>query len=340
MNRFWPHDLNTVWLVLASCIVMSLVGFGITRLGSLVLGRTACWLLLLLSIGWTCWLVDGSPPLFQMLAILIVPGPIMKALMSVETQGAGEPALRPLNWFAFEHSWVGMRPRIFANLGQPALPGASHLIWDGFRRATLGVALLAAARGLWVLAAPGWGAVNAAYVASVLAVPGLSLVFHMGASSIVAGCWRLAGVDCRSPFRTPLKARSLTDFWGSRWNLLFVEMTTLAIVRPLQKHVGKPMATAAAFLWSGLAHELVVSVPVKGGYGWVTLYFLLHFVLLHIERALEYRGLAISKAGWLSRVWTLGWFALPLVVCIPRPFLEQVIWRVFLGMEPSGVPSP
>jgi alginate O-acetyltransferase complex protein AlgI len=65
---------------------------------------------------------------------------------------------------------------------------------------------------------------------------------------------------------------------------------------------------------------------VRAGFGLPLLYFSLHGVLVLFERRLEERGRPIDRLGWLSRVWTLGWLAVPLPILFHPPFLNGVVW--------------
>jgi D-alanyl-lipoteichoic acid acyltransferase DltB (MBOAT superfamily) len=188
---------------------------------------------------------------------------------------------------------------------------------------------------------PAWIASNDATevsqeVSRVLAtlplLTGLSLVLHFGLFKVAVGAWRFAGVDARPLFRAPLEAKSLTEFWGRRWNLAFSEMTALGIYRPLLSALGQRGAILAAFAASGLLHELAISVPVKAGHGLPTLYFLLHGMLVVVERSLERSGRPIGRLGWVARVWTLGWLALPLPLLFHPPFLRGVVWPL-IGLQ-------
>src|SRR5690606_37647104 len=96
-----------------------------------------------------------------------------------------------------------------------------------------------------------------------------------GLLSISAGMWRLSGVNTDHLFKTPVKAKSLTEFWSKRWNLAFSEMTSVAVFRPLKGKVGNTAALMTAFVFSGLLHELAISVPVNSGYGLPLLYFVI-----------------------------------------------------------------
>jgi alginate O-acetyltransferase complex protein AlgI len=113
-------------------------------------------------------------------------------------------------------------------------------------------------------------------------------------------------------------------------------MTAISIYRPLARKFGRSVATAIAFLFSGLAHELAISVPVKGGYGLPFLYFALHAGLVLLEQLLERAGRPVERLGWVARLWTLGWLALPLPILFHPPFLNAVVWPL-IGMGSESI---
>ncbi|HEX5504511.1 MAG TPA: MBOAT family protein, partial [Thermomicrobiales bacterium] len=197
------------------------------------------------------------------------------------------------------------------------LDGAGALIGLGLRRLVAGIAAVALARLVWA-------ASGSRPLATIPLLAGLSLALHFGLFAIVAGLWRRAGVRCRALFRAPFLAESLGEFWGRRWNLAFAELTTVAIFRPLAGRVGRRPALLAAFLCSGVLHELAISVPVMAGFGLPTLYFLLHGGLVLAEGELARRGRPI--AGRRGRAWTLAWLLLPLPLLFHPPFLAGVVW--------------
>jgi alginate O-acetyltransferase complex protein AlgI len=336
MSYFVPQDARIIWLTLASYGVILMVSFALTRIRPLGLARVAAWLFFVLAVGTLILICHSAPPLYQVAAIIGVLFPAMKAIVTIETLAMGETPLRPWQWFAFAAGWLGTRPTLFASVGAPVRSGAGELIWFGASRTLLGVGLVALARWLWLVLTPELGEFGAACVVSVFLAPGVSFMIHFGVPHVVAGVWRLAGVDCRALFRSPFKSHSLSEFWGRRWNLAFTEMTTLTVYRPLSKVVGGRVAMAGVFVWSGLLHELALSVPVNAGYGLPTLYFLLHGSLVYVERGLERLGWPIDRLGWVGRVWTVLWVVVPLPLLFHLPFVRGAVWPILLGLDPNG----
>ena len=75
-------------------------------------------------------------------------------------------------------------------------------------------------------------------------------------------------------------------------------------------------ATMAAFLVSGLMHEIVISLPARAGYGLPTGYFLLQGMGVLLERAApQIRG----------RVFTIFVTAFPAFWLFHPPFVRQVV---------------
>jgi hypothetical protein len=137
---------------------------------------------------------------------------------------------------------------------------------------------------------------------------GIILVLHFGTFHVLSLLWRFAGVDARPIMQAPLSATSLSDFWGRRWNLGFRQLTHRLIFRPVRTHSGVLAATLLAFFVSGLIHELVISVPARGGYGLPTCYFVLQGLGVLFERSLPGQRLGLSSGtrGWLFAVICAG----------------------------------
>lgn len=335
MNAYLPHDLVVVVLAHAVLAATLVLGFAVTRIRRPAVARSCAWALVVAATATVERLCAGEPPGLRMLVIIAATLYAMKAVVSVESIADGRPALPAWRWLAFAALWPGMRPAVFAGVGDRRLRGAGELISAGAMRLFAGVILIAGARLVWVHAPPALSDSQARLIATALLLPGLSLVLHFGIFNLLAGAWRLAGADCRPLFRAPLASRSLTEFWGRRWNLAFSEMTAIGIYRPLSHAAGKSAATVAAFLCSGVLHELAISLPVRRGYGLPMLYFALQAGLVLIERALDRAGRPIDRVPWLGRAWTVFWLVLPMPILFHPWFLDGIVWPL-VGMGRTG----
>lgn len=332
MNGYRPRDPVALLLVGIVLVGTLLAGLALSRLPPRWYARLLAWLL---TIGVTLGverLCRDEPSGLRMLAIIAALLYGMKAVVGVEARADGMPTLSAWRWLGFAALWPGMRPAPFADAGRGGQPGAWPLIGWGCLLGCSGLLLVLLAWLVWHDGRPPLSDAAACVLATVLLLPGLSLMLHFGIFNVLAGLWRMGGVDVRPLFRAPLAAPSLANFWSRRWNLAFSEMTALGIYRPLTGSIGRKAATAAAFLASGLLHELAISVPVLAGFGLPLLYFALHGALVLAERSLERAGRAVGGWGAWSHVWVLGWLALPAPILFHPPFLRGVVWPL-IGLE-------
>ncbi|HTT34158.1 MAG TPA: MBOAT family protein [Methylomirabilota bacterium] len=160
---------------------------------------------------------------------------------------------------------------------------------------------------------------------------GLVLLLHFGTFHLIVLTWQRVGIGVKPIMQRPLASRSLSELWGKRWNLGFRKLSHTWVFQPLQKRFGVAAATLGAFLASGLLHDLVISVPARGGYGLPTAYFVLQGFGVLAERSEAGRriGLGHGARGWL---WTAliaagplywlfhPWFVMRVIV----PFLRAV----------------
>ena len=165
-------------------------------------------------------------------------------------------------------------------------------------------------------------------VAGWVGMAGLSFVLHFGAFHLLSCAWRAGGVDAKPLMHGPVAATSLADFWGRRWNTAFRDLAHRFLFRPLARRLGPRAGLAAGFLFSGVVHDLVISLPAGGGYGWPTLYFALQGLGLVVERS---RVLGLGH-GWRGRLFTAvavagpayGLFHPPFVLNVVVPFLGAI----------------
>lgn len=109
----------------------------------------------------------------------------------------------------------------------------------------------------------------------------------------------------------PPLARSLSEFWGRRWNVWTSDWFRQIIFRPLQHR--PVLALLLVFLASGVLHEWVINVPLyivtgTNCFGSMILYFFLQAVGILIERRIRNRGFRIVL------VWAFVFGAAPLIV--------------------------
>jgi hypothetical protein len=203
---------------------------------------------------------------------------------------------------AYLLAWPGMDAKAFLDAEQRApTPQRSSWLW-ATSRTLLGVALL------WVVArfVPQGQPLLRGWVGMV----GLILLLHFGTFQIVALAWQSVGVNAEPIMRGPLRSISLGEFWGKRWNLGFRQLTHELIFRPSYRLVGPEAAGFLVFAASGLVHDLVISVPARGGYGLPTLYFLLQGFGVTVERSQFGKRLGLARGG-------RGWFFMMVFLLAP-----------------------
>lgn len=174
-----------------------------------------------------------------------------------------------------------------------------------------------------------WGvaprlAIERPWLASVVGFVGLVASLHFGTFHLLALAWRCAGVDAEPLMDRPFAATSLAEFWGRRWNRAYRRVSFEMVFRPLTARLGSASALLTAFLVSGLVHDLVISIPARGGYSGPTAYFMLQALGLRLERTRPVRSVLTSHpaAGWC---FTAAVTIAPLGLLFHEPFLTRVI---------------
>jgi D-alanyl-lipoteichoic acid acyltransferase DltB (MBOAT superfamily) len=153
---------------------------------------------------------------------------------------------------------------------------------------------------------------------------GLILMLHFGFFGLLALAWRCGGVAAEPLMLRPTRSLSLADFWGRRWNTGFRTLAHDFVFGPLAPLIGPRGAAAVTFLASGVVHDLVISLPARAGYGLPTLYFLLQFAGLSLERTPRFRRL-IARRPFIGRGWTVLVTAAPMpLLLFHGPFIRNV----------------
>ncbi|MBI3409621.1 MAG: hypothetical protein HY040_14875 [Planctomycetes bacterium] len=216
---------------------------------------------------------------------------------------------------AYLFSWPGLDAEGFLRGPCPRLP----------KPAEWGLAVLQTATGallIWVVARQ--TSVELPLVRGWIGMIGIVLSLHFGCFLLLSCIWRSLGYEARPLMNWPILSNTLAEFWGRRWNTAFRDLTHRFLFRPLTKRCGPRWAVVGGFLMSGLVHDLVISVPARGGYGLPTLYFLLQGsgVLLESSRSARHSGLGRGFVGWLFTAVVVGG---PAFLLFHPPFVERVI---------------
>jgi hypothetical protein len=153
---------------------------------------------------------------------------------------------------------------------------------------------------------------------------GIIFVLHFGSFHLLSCAWRSVGVEARPLMDWPIASVSVSEFWGRRWNTAFRDLTHRFLFRPLASRLGPRGAILAGFVFSGLLHDLVVSVPPGGGYGGPTLFFLVQGLAIFFERSAAGRRLGLG-AGWRGRLFTAAVLVGPVYLLFHPPFVEGVV---------------
>jgi len=212
--------------------------------------------------------------------------------------------------------WPGMDAESFLDSSlHPERPRLREWAWAAVKTA-LGVVLI------WVLARRipagqpllrGW-----------IGLFGLIFLLHFGSFHLIAMFWQAMGVDAEPIMSKPILSKTLSEFWGTRWNLGFRQLAHEFVFRPLCKRIGVASAGMAVFVVSGLIHDLVISVPARGGYGLPTAYFVLQGLGVTLERSNLGAHLGL-QAGCGARIFAIALTAAPAFWLFHPPFVLRVI---------------
>jgi alginate O-acetyltransferase complex protein AlgI len=213
--------------------------------------------------------------------------------------------------------WPGMKPEPFFTSVR-----SQPLDWARIAREG-GINVIAGSGLLWLVPhflpteTPDW-------LRAWVGLIGIALVLHFGVFSLLAAFWRRAGVAVDPIFAHPTRASSLADFWGARWNRAFSDFARDLILKPMARRAGPRIAGLSVFLFSGLVHDLVISLPASGGYGLPTIYFLLQGALVLGEGTTVGRRLRREKPVLVR---AFAWLAVlgPAPLLFHAPFLHRIV---------------
>ncbi|HLY98926.1 MAG TPA: MBOAT family protein [Candidatus Angelobacter sp.] len=223
---------------------------------------------------------------------------------------------------AYLAAWPGMDAAAFLQDGRlqndrrAGTPRPADWLWAAAKTTLGGMLLWMAARAL---------PADLPLLRGWTGMLGAILLLHFGAFHLAALLWQSFGIAARPLLmNSPLASRSLSEFWGKRWNTGFHQLAHDLVFRPLRRKTGVAAAGSLVFLVSGLLHDLVISLPARGGYGLPTLYFALQGAGVALERSRLGRQLGL-RAGFRGWLWMAVVTAAPAFWLFHRPFVCRVI---------------
>jgi hypothetical protein len=225
----------------------------------------------------------------------------------------------PAPWWrhvAYLFLWPGLDAKAF--LDPTPLPRA--------KRAGLGEWLFAAAKTAFG-AALLWGIsplVAPDYARAWAGMAGIVFLLHFGTFHLLSCAWRAVGVDAKPLMNWPLLSQSVSEFWGKRWNLAFRDITHRFLFRSVAARWDAKWGLAAVFVFSGLVHDLVISLPPLAGFGLPTLYFVIQGAALLVERTRVAKRAGLG-GGWRGRLFTAVVTVGPAVMLFHTPFTRDVV---------------
>jgi hypothetical protein len=217
---------------------------------------------------------------------------------------------------AYLFLWPGMDAPAFLDVGRTATPVTRRELASAVAIVVVGVLLLDGVVRIVPAGLP--------LVADWIGLFGLVFVLHFGSFRLVSIWWRWHGIAAAPLMQAPIAAVSVGELWGARWNTAFHVLARDFVVRPLRPRIGMPASMLAAFLASGLVHDLVISVPAGAGYGLPTAYFCLQGLALLLERAPGGRRLGLGQ-GMRGRLFAIAVTALPAFGLFHPAFVLTVV---------------
>jgi hypothetical protein len=221
--------------------------------------------------------------------------------------------MRPGRTAAYVLLWVGMDARDFWG-GREGNGGWIAAAIPGIAKLGIGALLLWEVAPMFQGVAAGW-----------IGMVGMVLVLHFGLFHLLAVFWARRGVAVKPIMNRPMCARTLSEFWGERWNRAFSTLMHRFVFRRAVRRAGVVGGMWVVFLASGVIHDLVISGPAGGGYGKPTIYFVVQGLGLMAQRSELGRAMGLTE-GSVARAFT----ALVLIAPLPLLFHDAFIMRIIL----------
>lgn len=300
-------------------VVFVLFGFLLPNFSSNANRNWLAWLFTIVSVATVFYLSGDLTAGQRMLALIFSLFIGLKTVSVAALLPGGMPLGR---WLLYSLGWVGMQPIVFMKRNSTGS-------WDKplILRA-LGCLLLGF---IWLLTVEIVGIkFGFNYHVLMLSWPAFVFIFHGGIFPLLGAMYRQQGFGVSKVMDYPLAAKSLGNFWGARWNVVYIAMLKQAVFKPLAKKMGSNIAFIYSFLVSGVLHEVALTLPLGRGFGLPTLYFLLQAFLVMLERRFA--------KGRMGRFAVVLCLILPLPLLFTHAFLGEIL-RPFMYRLSELFPS-
>ncbi len=233
----------------------------------------------------------------------------------------------PKSTIGYLFCWVGMDGAAFFDRsdGVPKPPASEWLL--ALFKTSLGLALFFFVARICYPA----HTLTAGYIG----LTGFLLFTFFGTFHLLSLYWRRRGVNAVPIMNSPLRPSSLSDFWSSRWNLAFRDIDRAFVFRPVLRRWGVVYAVLAAFAFSGILHDLLISLPAGAWYGLPTLYFLIQAGGVFIEKSGYGVRAGINRGlrGWL---FAAVFILVPIVLLFHPPSIENCLLPFMKALRALG----
>ncbi len=262
------------------------------------------------SVTWMSWEI---PRWALMWGIAVTMFAMLKGLSLLWAKGA------KATWWklgAYLLLWPGMDAGCFLTGRSKRRPDAGE--WTAAAAKTLiGIGLIVLSQTPFTPLVSGW-----------IAMVGITFVLHFGSLHLLSCFWRWRGIDAPPLMNRPLAATSVSAFWGRHWNIAFRDLTHRMVFLPLLRRGGARTALMGGFVFSGLIHELAITVPAGAGYGGPMIFFLLQGLAALAERSKTGKRIGLGK-GWRGWIFTQGSLLATVALLFPPPFVLRIILPFF-----------
>lgn len=217
--------------------------------------------------------------------------------------------------------WVGLDPKTFLQKNFSTNKKFTHLIIRAISQLLLGTCLFIFAQYY----------INEKqfYFRAWIAMIGVIFILHFGMFLLNAIFWQFFKYNAKPLMKNPLLSSSVSDFWSNRWNTGFRDFAYVYIFKPTFKYFNLKLknkaisyfiANFSVFFFSGIAHEAVVSLPSKNGYGMPFLYFMIQFFGIVFEKKL-----IKTNNTFIKRITAYIFIILPVPLLFHSFFIKNVI---------------